>query len=46
MELLQDWQIVESDAKAKEEIKVHMGLCVDTCLVGEMMAGSGAGGMW
>jgi hypothetical protein len=45
-ELLQDWHTVQSDAPAKEDIKVHMGLCVDTCLVGEMMVGSGAGGMW
>jgi hypothetical protein len=30
----------------KETIKVHMGLCVDHCLVGEMMAGAGSNGMW
>jgi hypothetical protein len=44
-ELLQDWQTA-TEARTKDEIKVHMGLCVDTCLVGEMMSGSGAGGMW
>jgi hypothetical protein len=27
-------------------IKVHMGLCVEHCLVGEMMAGAGSNGMW
>lgn len=30
----------------KQTIKVHMGLCVDQCLVGEMMAGAGSNGMW
>jgi hypothetical protein len=30
----------------KQIIKVHMGLCVDHCLVGEMMAGAGSNGMW
>ncbi|KAF2244472.1 hypothetical protein BU26DRAFT_523118 [Trematosphaeria pertusa] len=30
----------------KQTIKVHMGLCVDNCLVGEMMAGAGSNGMW
>ena len=27
-------------------IKVYNGLCVDYCLVGEMMAGAGSNGMW
>ncbi|MCJ1310759.1 hypothetical protein MMC25_004425 [Agyrium rufum] len=27
-------------------IKVHFGLCVEQCLVGEMYSGSGEGGMW
>jgi hypothetical protein len=31
---------------SKETIKVHMGLCTDHCLVGEMMAGAGSNGMW
>jgi len=30
----------------KQTIKVHMGLCVDSCLFGEMMAGAGSNGMW
>ncbi|KAF2006990.1 hypothetical protein P154DRAFT_517433 [Amniculicola lignicola CBS 123094] len=30
----------------KQTIKVHMGLCVEHCLVGEMMAGAGSNGMW
>ncbi|KAI9833196.1 MAG: hypothetical protein M1819_003819 [Sarea resinae] len=29
-----------------DSIKVHLGLCVEGCLVGQMMAGAGAGGMW
>lgn len=32
--------------KYGEKIKVHMGLCVDDCLIGEMMAGAGSNGMW
>lgn len=32
--------------KPQEDIKVHMGLCVERCLVGEMMAGAGSAGMW
>ncbi|KAJ4304973.1 hypothetical protein N0V90_000501 [Kalmusia sp. IMI 367209] len=31
---------------SKQSIKVHMGLCVNSCLVGEMMAGAGSNGMW
>ncbi|KAI8937008.1 hypothetical protein NX059_006231 [Plenodomus lindquistii] len=30
----------------KQTIKVHMGLCVEACLVGEMEAGAGSNGMW
>ncbi|KAF1959663.1 hypothetical protein CC80DRAFT_307736 [Byssothecium circinans] len=30
----------------KQTIKVHMGLCVESCLVGEMEAGAGSSGMW
>ncbi|KAI9754553.1 MAG: SNF1-interacting protein [Chaenotheca gracillima] len=32
--------------KGESSIKVHLGFCVDGCLVEEMMAGSGEGGMW
>ncbi|KAI9839794.1 MAG: hypothetical protein M1837_001993 [Sclerophora amabilis] len=32
--------------EGESSIKVHLGLCVEGCLVGEMMAGSGEGGMW
>ena len=27
-------------------IKVHLGLCIEDCIVGEMYAGAGSGGMW
>ena len=27
-------------------IKVHLGLCIEDCLVGEMYSGAGSGGMW
>jgi hypothetical protein len=33
------------ESQQQQEIKVHMGLCVDTCLVGELMSGAGEGGM-
>ncbi|KAL9109905.1 MAG: hypothetical protein Q9227_005428 [Pyrenula ochraceoflavens] len=32
--------------KDREKIKVWNGLCTKFCLVGEMMAGGGEGGMW
>lgn len=31
---------------SQQTIKVHMGLCVEACLVGEMEAGAGSNGMW
>lgn len=31
---------------AENSFRIHMGLCVDQCLVGEMMSGSGSFGMW
>lgn len=33
-------------SKPQEDIKVHMGLCAERCLVEEMMAGAGSAGMW
>lgn len=32
--------------KSADEIKVHMGLCVQKCLVEELYTGAGEGGMW
>jgi len=29
-----------------DDVKVHMGLCVDTCLAPSMMAGAGSNGLW
>lgn len=40
------WQVLSTEERPKEDIKVHMGLCVDQCLVGELMHGAGGGGMW
>jgi hypothetical protein len=31
---------------SKQTIKVHMGLCVEHCLVDEWMSGAGGNGMW
>ena len=36
----------ESSRGGSEAIKVFNNLCVENCLVGEMMAGAGSGGMW
>ncbi|KAF2843168.1 hypothetical protein M501DRAFT_994028 [Patellaria atrata CBS 101060] len=36
----------ESDEHKLVEVKVHMGLCIENCLVGEMIAGAGSSGMW
>ena len=33
-------------AVEKSNTKVHMGLCVEDCLVREMMSGAGSNGMW
>ena len=35
--------VTEAD---KKNVKVHMGLCVEDCLVTEMMSGAGSNGMW
>lgn len=32
-----------SEGKGKQEIKVHVGLCVDSCLVGKLMSSNGDG---
>lgn len=34
------------EARNNKEIKVHMGLCTESCLVSEMMSGAGEAGMW
>ena len=31
---------------SQDSIKVHLGLCIEDCLVGEMMVGAGSNGMW
>lgn len=40
------WQMLSTEERAKEDIKVHMGFCVESCLVGELMVALGEGGMW
>lgn len=35
-----------SGGGVRGEIKVHLGLCTELCLVGEMMSGAGSFGMW
>lgn len=34
------------DGQGSQDIKVHLGLCTEGCLVSELMAGAGEGGMW
>ncbi|KAL2063174.1 hypothetical protein VTL71DRAFT_6246 [Oculimacula yallundae] len=43
----QPWESNDaSDSETKQNVKVHMGLCVEDCLVLEMMSGAGSNGMW
>jgi hypothetical protein len=44
----QPLQTNTSGSLNKQDIKfkVHMGLCIESCLVGEMMSGAGSNGMW
>jgi len=37
--------IGDTQVPKSESIKVHMGLCIENCLVGEMMSGAGSFGM-
>jgi hypothetical protein len=46
---MQKVELLESQAQVSDgnlEFKVHMGLCVQSCLVSEMMSGAGSNGMW
>ena len=47
------WQMLSSAAtgeqngqEGREAIKVHMGFCVESCLVQHLMVALGEGGMW
>ena len=43
------YELTASGTPGREKsgnVKVFNGLCVENCLVGEMMAGAGSGGMW
>ena len=45
----QPWGAAESGNSGlhpEKNVKVHMGLCVEDCLVAEMMSGAGSNGMW
>lgn len=42
----QPWDLGFESAHSDKTVKVHMGLCVENCLVGEMMSGAGSNGMW
>jgi hypothetical protein len=38
--------VTDEQLPMNASVKVHMGLCVENCLVPEMMAGAGSAGMW
>lgn len=40
------WATVTNSPPASSQVKVFSKLCVEHCLVGEMMAGAGSNGMW
>jgi hypothetical protein len=42
------WETADSalGGHPEKNVKVHMGLCVEHCLVAEMMYGAGSNGMW
>lgn len=41
------WESVGQESEGSDKnVKVHMGLCVESCLVSEMMSGAGSNGMW
>jgi hypothetical protein len=42
------WEAVGGNisAHSEKQIKVHIGLCVEDCLIAEMMTGAGSNGMW
>jgi len=44
----QPWESsgTSSSGNPEKNVKVHMGLCVENCLVSEMMSGAGSNGMW
>ena len=44
-EFAESWE-TGSIGKTEQKVKVFMGLCVENCLVDEMMSGAGSNGMW
>ncbi|KAG4436728.1 hypothetical protein IFR05_007782 [Cadophora sp. M221] len=43
----QPWESNDTWSSGTDKnVKVHMGLCVEDCLVAEMMSGAGSNGMW
>lgn len=44
----QPWETAVSfpSGHPEQNVKVHMGLCVEDCLVAEIMSGAGSNGMW
>lgn len=44
----QHWEAIGNPpgGHLEKNVKVHMGLCVEDCLVAEMMSGAGSNGMW
>lgn len=40
------WQMLSTAERPEEDIKVHMGFCVQNCLMEHLMVALGEGGMW
>ena len=40
------YPFIEDMGAESSDVKVHMDLCVENCLVAEMMSGAGSNGMW
>jgi hypothetical protein len=45
---VQPWEAVDitKGGHPEKNVKVHIDLCVEDCLVAEMMPGAGSNGMW
>ena len=43
---IEEERLARSGKPAGDGVNVHLGLCVEHCLVGVLMSGAGSGGMW
>ena len=45
-EVSEEFDLESAPKCQRSDIKTHKGLCIESCLVGEMMQGAGSFGMW